>query len=554
VRKIVVFSFVLIVGLVSIVFNKQSSQKLSYRFPATEGINCAQAIKSFLNFPKSVFRKSIDGLITKSQVHISGESGFFKKVSLIESAKPGSVLHLAYFIVEDDYSSSFLVKKLIEASERGVKVELLTDYVMSDKYLTWLQFIASHNGISVKRFRPPTREFSDFLTKNLQMKDVDSFFKGLMQQNSNLLLQAMLSSDSLRPILESQMKTIASIKALKASGKLTGEQENTIVFGVLQNLLMDKSNLQTVASLGQLSDYLTTFFRRMHHKILISNTSEGKEFIVGGRNISDEYHLSANELDTTQNLLKGRSYPFIDSEISGVFSPAPGERELENTFADLWNSTLAQNVNVKTLEPSKRTEMKESMEFKSQVFNENQARLRERAKSGVIKLDGFSENSFPAKYLENNYLSNVKEKEILHAWVQSIEGATKKVEIVSAYLYLYPELISALKKAGNNGAKISIYTNSSVTTDLSIVNIGAYQEMKKWKEEIPGVKFFELDVLPGKGSLHAKIINVDNNFVGIGSANKDLRTFLYDTNNFKISPILNLMLVDVKTVCDFNQL
>lgn len=224
----------MILGLVTTVFYRQSSQTIGNRYSASEGANCAQAIKSFFNFPQNVFRKSIDGLITKSEVHISGESGFFKKISLIESAKPGTTLHLAYFIIEDDYSSSYLVKKLIEASERGVKVELLTDYVMSDKYLTWLQFIASHKSISVKRFRPPTKEFSDFLTKNLQMKDVDSFFKGLMQQNSNLLMQALMSSNSLRPVLESQMKIIANIKGLKAAGKLTAEQENAIVYGLLQ--------------------------------------------------------------------------------------------------------------------------------------------------------------------------------------------------------------------------------------------------------------------------------------------------------------------------------
>lgn len=52
-------------------------------------------------------------------------------------------------------------------------------------------------------------------------------------------------------------------------------------------------------------------------------------------------------------------------------------------------------------------------------------------------------------------------------------------------------------------------------------------------------QIFELDVLPGKGSLHAKIINVDNNFVGIGSANNDLRTFLYDTNNLTLVDVAN---------------
>lgn len=494
--------------------------------------SCLKIAKNFLKLPHNGYKNAIDGTITKSVVHLSGESGYFKKIEMIDNAKPKSTIRLAYFIFEDDYSSSFLAQKLIQAVKRDVRVEIVMDYMMTEKYVDWIKFLV-HNGINIKRFRPPTKDFVAYLKTNLKMSDADSFLKGLSLQNPELIMKGMMSSEQLRPIIEENMGKIVQFKAMQSSGKLSAEQVGALQSTMLLQLITSEKNIAIIPKLAKMRKLTKTYLKRMHHKILISETKHGKEFIVGGRNISDEYHISPSELDSPNNLLKGRSYPFIDSEISGVFNSATEESDLVDSFKMLWDSTLAESVNA-SLTETRRLDIEASMNEKAAHFNKNKSRLIKRKTSGSIDPSQFNHAQTGVKYVENGHLSNKSEKEIIKAWIDLIESSNEKIQIVSAYLYLYPELIEALTKASQKDVTIEIYTNSIQTTDLSIVNIGAYGQMKAWKEQIPGIKFFELALAPGKGSLHAKIINIDNQMVGIGSANTDPRTFLADTNNLMI--------------------
>ena len=63
--------------------------------------------------------------------------------------------------------------------------------------------------------------------------------------------------------------------------------------------------------------------------------------------------------------------------------------------------------------------------------------------------------------------------------------------------------------------------------------------MKDWINQIGSIQFHELGLGKQEGSLHAKIINVDDIFVGIGSANSDPRSHLFDTNNLMIMNFKN---------------
>ncbi|OFZ52352.1 MAG: hypothetical protein A2381_13905 [Bdellovibrionales bacterium RIFOXYB1_FULL_37_110] len=473
---------------------------------------------------------SVFGEIENATVHLTGDSGFFKKVAMLENALPGSTISMAYFIFEDDYSSAFLVQKMLAAADRGVNIRLMVDYFMSEKYIPWLQFISSNPKIKIKRFRPPTKDFKNYLDNELAMKASDAFIKGLMSQNSELLLMGMMSSDTVKPLIESQAKLLEDLKKLKEKGGISPEELNGLKFSVLQSVMTNPGALETVKSLTKMRSFLRTFLRRMHHKIAIAHTSNGKEFIVGGRNISDEYHIGADELKHEKNLLKGRSYPFYDCEVSGLFAVHNSTEDFEDTFDKLWGSTLAVLLPNTKLESAVLGELQKNMLTKANIYLENIARMKERGEHGTYAIS----DKVLAQYVENSYLSKLDGKEITLAWQHLIENATSKIQIVSAYLYLYPELIESLKVAASNGVQIDIYTNSATTTDLSIVNVGAYSQMNDWIAKIGAVNFYELGLGKQEGSLHAKIINVDDIFVGIGSANSDPRSHLFDTNNLMI--------------------
>lgn len=61
------------------------------------------------------------------------DDAFLHKLHMIENAKRS--VDLAYFIFADDYSSSAMIKALIQAAQRGVRVRLLVDYHTNYKNL-----------------------------------------------------------------------------------------------------------------------------------------------------------------------------------------------------------------------------------------------------------------------------------------------------------------------------------------------------------------------------------------------------------------------------------
>lgn len=78
---------------------------------------------------------------------------------------------------------------------------------------------------------------------------------------------------------------------------------------------------------------------------------------------------------------------------------------------------------------------------------------------------------------------------------------------------------------------------------MNIVNIVSYKNFADWQKSLgkgaENVALYELAKGKGQGSLHAKIISVDDQVIGVGSANSDPRSDLYDSNNFMIINLEN---------------
>ena len=481
---------------------------------------------------------AVAGMLKNPEVHHGSESGFFKKIDMIERAKRGTQINLAYFIYEDDYSSSYLTQKLIAAASRGVKVHMLIDYFMAQKYMPLMSFLQAHEGINVLLWRPASREFKSYLKEDLAMAQWGHFLRGFATQNPGLILKGIQSS----PVLaEIKLQVASSMEEIKKIPRLTQVEVQQYQMIFMQQALVAEDLLRVIPKLKKMPKFLDIYFNRMHHKTLSVVTDRGLEVIVGGRNISDEYHIGLEELAlTSRGLLKGRSYPFIDSEVSGVFTAIDSQKDYRAGYELMWNANdnlhfipvaLAQNS--KTFNEQKRKMMENARDFELRI-----ERFRKRVAAGTSSLHKSEVDSVAVRYTENLYYEDLDKKEILKHWKYLIENINPKqgdIEIISAYMYLYPEIISSLKIALEKGVNINIYTNSFVTTDLNMVNVAAYRDFKMWQQELTGnaigtLKFYELDLEKGTGSLHAKIMKVGNTLV-IGSANLDPRNFKGDTNN-----------------------
>ncbi len=127
--------------------------------------------------PQSILSESVGKVnslaIDSGQVITDNQHSFEAKLALIDQAKES--IDLVYFIVSDDYSSSVFAKHLIAASQRGVKVRLLVDYVTNYSRLDWFSMLEWEGGGNlIVRFygRPTNNMIKDAVYMTLGCNDV----------------------------------------------------------------------------------------------------------------------------------------------------------------------------------------------------------------------------------------------------------------------------------------------------------------------------------------------------------------------------------------------
>lgn len=469
---------------------------------------------------------SFRGRLLEPTVHLSGESGFMEKVRMIENAKRGDRLDLAYFIYESDYSSAYLTRKAIEKAREGVRFRLIADYFMADKFMDLFRFIQAHENMEVYLFRPPSPEFVKFLKVDLQMADTDLFFQGLVTFNKDKILQAVASSPILGPNLLTGKGLLGQYLQQKKSGEaISPEVAAQVAQEVSALLLSDLRNHLDLRTLRTFRSHLVEFTRRLHHKIMISGSEDAVTFISGGRNISDEYDLSLGH-----PFLKERNYPFFDLEISGQLRGADA-RALRNTFDRLLaRPGLLRNVS--EMAPMSKQELdayEEALYAKAKQFEEQLPALVPAARAGAQSL----KNPLEVTYTENSPSAHPSQKRIVGSLETIFKNAQHEITIISAYAHLTDQMFELAREAVKRGVKIKLYTNSFRSTDMNIVNVASYKKFARWSKELgDAFSLYELQLGAREGSLHAKAIVADDKIVGIGSANFDPRSDRLDSNNF----------------------
>ena len=320
--------------------------------------------------------------VANGRVEMDNDAAFADKLKLVEEAKHS--LALAYYIFDDDYSSSRLSQALIDAAKRGVKVRLLVDYFSAYKDLdrfSWLEQQGG-GGLEVRFYNRPTLEIvkdAAFLTLSCadvgvkttacdaeKLQAVDGhfaadagqpytnqsfagsglFLSGLYGKNPQVMAYAIsrgqdidaealsggaASADSKRT---EQLKELGKLffkaryvggaEGLAAKLKLAFIRQT---FGEQVNPVFDAVNSylplsrQDNAQAQKDWDYLTEF---LHHKFLLADRST---LMLGGRNVADSYHMHPNPL--------ADKYIFMDTDVKLPLT-AP-DQALVASFERLWN-------------------------------------------------------------------------------------------------------------------------------------------------------------------------------------------------------------------------
>jgi len=374
---------------------------------------------------------------------------FAARLFLIDKATTS--LDVQYYIYEDDRIGKVFTAHLLMAAQRGVKVRILVDdMITSGKDEEW-EKLALHPNIKLRLFNPNR--------------------------------------------LRTSMRNIA--------------------------LLLDINRLG----------------RRMHNKALIA---DGAAAIIGGRNIGNVYFASSKET------------LFIDYDVLVIGKVLP---DIYKEFDIYWNSKEA--VPSKEVlaydDPKSRLSVEKDLEDELTAFKKSaigkgiiHSEFNQKIANNDLQLIVAKRTDFyydlPSKVNTNE---NDDSTHISSQISEDLKHVKEDLIIISPYFIPSDEMMIRLKDVRNKGVKVTIITNSLASTDVLLV-YGGYKGSIKALVEM-GVDLYELKPHSFKKffrtkkwanhqalSLHTKMMIIDNNRMGIGSANMDPRSDKLNTEIFMV--------------------
>lgn len=248
---------------------------------------------------------------------------------------------------------------------------------------------------------------------------------------------------------------------------------------------------------------------RMHNKLLLV---DGREAVIGGRNIGDRYFGL------------GASPHFVDLDL---VCRGPLCRQVEQGFELFWRSRWSHPIRRLLRRPLLPAEIHVVNDFLLTLTDPVVAMVYDLPASlfdGVpVPLGwhpGFGECWFdrPGKGL-------ISRPTTAPRLGRKLAGNRETLRLVSPYLILTRSLRRHLKRQRQAGVGIEILTNSLASTDVPLV-YGAYRRHRPWLER-QGIVLAEL---AGEAhSLHAKLILMGEEEALLGSFNLDPRSLMLNT-------------------------
>lgn len=322
--------------------------------------------------------KLIDGQLIRDN-----DAAFDKKLQMIQRAT--QEIRMVYFIYANDDSSSLINNALIEKAQSGVKVKLLVDFITNYKSLDLFQMLEREGKGNIKTYfynfpgaqiiqdanymtlpcpanTTPDHDAcykSKMATMNA-MADRKSpsafskiFLSGLYGKNSLAIKVAMGYGAEIDPANYKQgapksqedkdnlidFVQLASdafindsiIAKIKLSMAMTayGDTLNPLVNEATGRLPL--RSIEKNKSHGELWDHLSDY---THHKLL---TIDGAEFILGGRNIEDSYHMK-------ERVGSAGKYIFIDTDFWGKTAHG-GIAQMDASYDKILQTTMVADLN-----------------------------------------------------------------------------------------------------------------------------------------------------------------------------------------------------------------
>lgn len=206
--------------------------------------------------------------VKSARLLTDNDAAFESKLDLIRDSK--SSLRLAYYIFSNDHSSSALTEELIDAAQRGVKVQLLLDYHTNYKHLDLLSALEREGAkstkggsIAVRLFNRPTREIMKdayFLTSDCSASAKSGSMTACSAEKLNSL-ERFFSAESDSKTLGGKISNLSSpFMSLFLSG-LYSKNPSAIKAAVFEGGNIDPKAIKgngdapTPAELDQLKDF-----------------------------------------------------------------------------------------------------------------------------------------------------------------------------------------------------------------------------------------------------------------------------------------------------------
>lgn len=324
--------------------------------------------------------KLVDGKLLKDN-----DAAFDKKLQMIQKAN--KEIRMVYFIYANDDSSSLINSALIEKARAGVKVKLLVDFITNYKSLDLFQMLESAGKGNIKTYyynfpsaqiiqdanymtlpcpanEKPEHDtcYKDKLAKMNALADKKSptafskiFLSGLYGKNPLAVKLAMGYGAEIDPAKYKQgpkspeqareekedliefVKLVADafindsiIAKIKLSIAMTtqGDELNPLVNEATGRLPL--RSIEKNQDHGALWDHLSDY---THHKLLVV---DGEEFILGGRNIEDSYHMKERVGSTGK-------YIFVDTDFWGKTAPG-GSAQVEASFDKMIKTAMVADM------------------------------------------------------------------------------------------------------------------------------------------------------------------------------------------------------------------
>ncbi len=273
--------------------------------------------------------------------------------------------------------------------------------------------------------------------------------------------------------------------------------------------------------------------RRMHNKLFIADNAAA---VMGGRNIADEYFMTS------------RTSNFVDLDL---FVAGPAVRDLSHAFDNYWNSSLV--VPIKRLVGPNPSIARAQEDFDQLMGDASPPPLDElpapfqefgTLPAEIAALHIRALTIAPAKVLaddpdKSRALDEPNFPTVTRSAIAMLGEAQHEAVIVSPYFVPGEQGMKMMRAARAQGGRIVLVTNSLASTDSPLAQAGYMRYRKDMLEA--GVIIHELSPSQTRdrkrlgafgsssGSLHAKVITVDQSRVFIGSMNLDFRSAYENT-------------------------